>query len=173
MLHPSPWPAALLVSLMGCPPPATPPQALAEPPPVESLAAPSPPPVVPDPPVLASPMVFAPLPGCTVPPGAVLEEPSIVGSLDDQAVREAVYQQLDRIGKCVDWAVGYDLFERGQLVIRMAVAPAGRVTSVEMVADATGGDPDVQACLEAAFGDLVFPRTSTVTWVCYPINVAY
>jgi hypothetical protein len=118
-------------------------------------------------------MVLAPTPGCSIEPGQVLDEPISVGSLDDRAVREAVLQQLDTIGLCVDWAVGYDLFEPGQLVVRLAVAPAGRVSSVEVAADATGGDPEVHSCLEAAFGDLVFPRTSTVTWVCYPINVAY
>ncbi len=118
-------------------------------------------------------MTLAPLPGCTVGPDQVLEEPIIVGSLDDQAVREAVYQQLDRIGECVDWAVGYDLLQPGQLVVRLSVAPAGRVSSVEVAADPSGQDAEVRSCLEAAFGDLVFPRTSTVTWVCYPINVAY
>jgi hypothetical protein len=119
------------------------------------------------------PLPAAPEPGCTVSADEILEAPRIVGSLDDQAVREAVYQQLDRVGTCVDWAVGYDLLERGQIVVRMAVAPTGRVSSVELAVDNAGGDAEVQACFEGAFSELVFPRTSAVTWICYPINVAY
>ena len=165
------WPLAAL--MLGCTPHPAPPQALPE----AEPEAPGPEPTAPEPAIPAPspppPMVLAPTPGGSIEPGEVLEEPIIVGSLDDQSVREAVYQQLDHIGRCVDWAVGYDLFVPGQLVVRLAVAPAGRVSSVEVAADATGGDPEVHGCLEAAFGDLVFPRTSTVTWVCYPINVAY
>lgn len=159
------WLSAAL--LLGCPAPVAPPEPLAQ------VQPPTPPAPAKRPPPPPAPMVLVPTPGCSVEPGQVLDEPSIVGSLDDQAVREAVYQQLDRIGACVDWAVGYDLFQPGQLVVRLAVAPAGRVSSVEVAADAAGGDPEVHHCLEQAFGDLVFPRTSTVTWVCYPINVAY
>ncbi len=161
-------PLALTLTVACAPPPAVPPQALVEAP---QTSAPDPPP--PPPPAQVASLTLAPLPGCTVAPGQILEEPTIVGSLDDQAVREAVYQQLDRISECVGWAVGYDLFAPGQLVVRLAVAPAGRVSTVEMASDATGGDPEIHSCLEAAFADLVFPRTSTVTWVCYPINVAY
>jgi hypothetical protein len=96
-----------------------------------------------------------------------------MGSLDDPTVREAVLQQLDSIRDCVGFAVGYDLFEPGQLVVRLSVSPTGRVTSTEIISDDTGGDDEIHACLEDAFAQLIFPRTSTVTWVCYPINVAY
>lgn len=164
-----PWLPLLAACMTACPPLEPPLQALAQ---AEERAAPEPTPAAP-PPTPITPLALAPLPGCTVQPGQVLEEPSIVGSLDDQAVREAVYQQLDHIRGCVGWAVGYDLFAPGQLVVRLAVAPSGRVSSVEMAAVPAGSDPEVAACLEAAFAGLVFPRTSTVTWVCYPINVAY
>jgi hypothetical protein len=158
--------------LVACTHPPQAPEAL--PAPTPALPEPTPRAAIPEAaPPQPVPMVLAPLPGCSVPPGAVLEEPEIVGSLDDEAVTEAVYRQLDRIQGCIDYAVSYDLFSPGQLVVRLSVAPAGRVTSVDVAADGTGGDPEVHGCLVAAFDELVFPRTSTVTWVCYPINVAY
>ncbi len=116
---------------------------------------------------------MAPLPGCTVPPGQILDEPVIAGALTDVAVREAVFQQLDRVGACVDWAVSYDLLAPGQLVVRLAVSPVGRVTLVDVPVDHTGADQEFQSCLWRAFADLVFPRAGAVTWICYPINVDY
>ncbi len=169
-MNPRPiWPTAACAALLGCHHPAPPaaPAAVVEPAPPTSVPAPTPEP--PPLPVIA----LAPLPGCTVQPDQILDAPTIVGSLDDQAVREAVYQQLDQIGTCIQPAVRYDLLEPGQGVVRLAIAPAGRVSSVELASDSTGGDPEVRGCLEEAFADLVFPRASTVTWVCYPINVAY
>jgi hypothetical protein len=162
----SPWPCLALALATACP------STHVQPLPV-AASAPAASPTAPAPPVAQLPATLAPTPGCTVEPGDILAEPIVAGSLDDAAVRHAVTQQLDRIGACVDWAVGYDLFQPGQLVVRLAVSPAGRVASVGVANDATGGDAEVHNCFERAFGDLVFPRTSTVTWVCYPINVAY
>jgi hypothetical protein len=170
----SPLLVVALLPLLACPRPRQPTEPPAPPVPPEPEPLEPPPPSEPEPePPAPMTLSAAPEPGCEVAEDELLEAPRIVGSLDDQAVREAVYQQLDRVGTCVDWAVGYDLLERGQLVVRLAVAPTGKVSTVELAADSAGGDPEVRTCFEKAFSELVFPRTSAVTWICYPINVAY
>ena len=99
----SPWPCLALALATACP------STHVQPLPV-AASAPAASPTAPAPPVAQLPATLAPTPGCTVEPGDILAEPIVAGSLDDAAVRHAVTQQLDRIGACVDWAVGYAVF---------------------------------------------------------------
>ena len=121
-------------------------------------------------PILAA---TAPLPGCSVPPGQRLPRPAVVGSLPELAVQEAMFQQLGRVAECLERGIGYELLQQGQLVVRLSVAPSGRVTATDIAADSTGADPEVRDCLLARFDELVFPRASSVSWICYPINIDY
>jgi len=114
----------------------------------------------------------SPLPGCQIPSHDALAQPEIVGALPDQDVLQLITEHPEGIRDCLRQALENGGLDNGQLVLRLAIAASGRVTRASVDADSTGSAEILRSCLSQAVKTLVFPRSSGVTWVCYPVNVA-
>ncbi len=111
------------------------------------------------------------LPACTAAPDAPLRAVGVAGALSLEAVHAAVVADLSAVRICVQDALSEAPHQPGQVLVRLSVAPEGRVSRSTVAGDTTGDDGHLAACLARALARVPFPPADGPTWVCWPVNV--
>jgi TonB family protein len=103
--------------------------------------------------------------------GSGSRQPVIDGPIGQDVVEDVIRAHVGQTRYCYEKQLARSPSLTGDVVIRFAITPSGRVSHAETIAS-TFGSPAFARCLEAAFEKWEFPRVPAAVTVTWPIHFA-